>query len=337
MIRSKYMSINVAVIGCGYWGPNLVRNFNRAKGSNVSYVCDLDQSRLNYIKKLYPLVKIIKDYKKILKDKTIEVVVIATPVKTHFKIAKDALLCQKHVWIEKPMTINSKQAKELIQIAKKNKRILIVDSTFIYTGAVRKIKELIQKKVLGKPYYYDSERVNLGLIRPDVNVIWDLAPHDISIIDYIFKQKPVSVCAIGSGHVFKGKYELAHLTLKHNGGLISHVHVSWLSPLKIRKIMIAGKKKMLVYDDIEPVKKIKVYNKGVKVRARHPLYRDGQVSVPKLDQTEALKKECQHFLDCIKNKKRPLSDGESGLRVVQVLEAANKSLKKGGKETLIEY
>ena len=335
-MNNNKKTIKIGIIGCGYWGPNLVRNFNQLNGVEVSCVCDLDESRLFLIKNKYPHIKTTTNYLEILQDKETEGICIATPLETHYKLAKEALIGNKNVLVEKPFTSNFQEAKELIEIADKNKLALMVDHTFIYTGAIRKIKDLIEKGELGKIYYFDSERINLGLIRSDANVIWDLATHDISIIDYLFPQKVLSVSAIGSSHVFNEKEEMAHIILKHEDGFMSHIHVSWLSPVKIRKILVGGNKKMVLFDDIEPVEKIKIYDRGIdidpgQVTPFAPLYRGGDIVIPNLDQTEALKRIAEHFIDCIKSGKKPLTDGEKGLRVIKILEAIQKSLESNGR------
>lgn len=332
--------IKIGVIGCGYWGPNLIRNFSQVEGVEVTYVCDLDEGKLNRIKKNYPAVKTTTNYSDILKDEEIKGVCVATPLETHYGIAKEALSHGKGVLVEKPFTENSKEAEELIGIADKNKLVLMVDHIFTYAGAVRKIKELIDKGELGKLYYFDSERINLGLIRKDANVIWDLATHDIAIIDYLFSQKPINVSALGSSHVQNIKEEMAHITIKHEGDFMSHIHVSWLSPVKIRKILVGGDRKMVLYNDVEPTEKIKIYDKGIDIKPAEvtpfaPLYRGGDIVIPNLDQTEALKRLAEHFVDCLKTGKKPLTDGEAGLRVIKILEATQKSLDLDGHLTEI--
>ncbi|MFH1671318.1 MAG: Gfo/Idh/MocA family oxidoreductase [Candidatus Portnoybacteria bacterium] len=333
--------IKIGVIGCGYWGPNLVRNFNQLEGVLVDYICDMDESKLAKIKKTYPNAKTSRDYLDVIKDPEINAICIATPLETHYQLAKEGLLNNKNVLIEKPFTKNSPQAQELIEIARKNNLVLMVDHTFVYTGAVRKIKELIDKGELGKLYYFDSERINLGLIRSDANVIWDLATHDISIIDYLLKQKPINVSVIGSSHISNSKEEMAHIILRHEDGIMSHIHVSWLSPVKIRKILVAGSKKMVLYNDIEQAEKIRIYDKGIDIKTAEvtpftPLYREGDIIIPKIDQTEALKKVAEEFVACIKGKKKPLTDGSAGLRVVKILEAIQKSLESKGQLVEIE-
>lgn len=332
--------IKIGVIGCGYWGPNLIRNFSQLEEVDVAYVCDLDELKLSRIKKVYPNIKTAQNYLEILKDPEVKGVCIATPLETHYKIAKEALLNNKNVLVEKPFVENSKEAEELIGIAEKNNLVLMVDHVFIYTGAVRKMKELIDNGELGQLYYFDSERINLGLIRSDANVVWDLATHDISMVDYLFSQKPINVSAMGSSHVLNKKEEMAHINLKHEGGQMSHIHVSWLSPVKIRKILVGGDKKMVLYDDVEPVEKIKIYDKGIDVKPEQvtaflPLYRGGDILIPKIDQSEALKKMAEHFVDCIKFGKKPLTDGWAGLRVIKILEAIQKSLDSNGQLTEI--
>lgn len=328
--------IKIAIVGMGYWGPNLLRNFYQLDNVCVSAVCDQDQKRLDWVKKNYPVFKTTKNFKDILKDIEITALVLALPTSLHYKFAKAGLSAGKDVLVEKPFTSNTREAKELTSLAEQNKKILMVDHTFIYSPAVRKIKELIEKGELGKINYFDSERINLGLVRSDVNVIWDLAVHDLSIIDYLFFQKPEWVLATGSHHVLNKKEEMAHIILKHEAGLISHIHVSWLSPLKIRKILIGGNKKMVLYDDVEPSEKIRIYDCGIdlvktEVTPFQPLYRSGDVNIPKIDQTETLKLMAEHFIDCLKNRKKPHSDGQAGLRVMEAFEAIQKSLSGGGK------
>jgi len=334
-MKNNSRTIKIGVIGYGYWGPNLVRNFNQLLDAEVVFICDKDESKLARIKKIYPNAKTTTNYLEILKNKEIEGVCISTPLETHYEMTKEALLNNKNILVEKPFTKNSEKAKELIEIADRNKLVLMVDHTFIYTGAVRKIKDLIDKGELGKLYYFDSERINLGLIRSDTNVIWDLATHDISIIDHLFSQKVVSVSTVGSSHVLDKKEEIAHISLKHENGFMSHIHVSWLSPVKIRKILVGGDKKMVLFDDIEPVEKIKIYDKGIDIKPEQitpftPLYRGGDILIPHLDQTEALKRVAENFIYCIKFGKKPLTDGEAGLRVIKILEAIQKSLELNG-------
>jgi len=300
-MENIHKPVNIAIVGCGYWGPNLIRNFYQTNDVKVSYVCDSNKEKLKNIKKLYPDIKLSESYSEVLQNEDIDALCIVTPLSTHYKIAKEALLAGKHVLVEKPFVQTSKEAKELIELAKEKKRVLMVDHTFIYTGAVQKIKDLSLKGELGEIIYFDSERINLGLIRKDANVLWDLAVHDISIIDYLISQKPLSVSALGSSPILRGGEEMAHLAIKHEGGIVSHVHVSWLSPLKIRKVLVGGTKKMVLYDDVEPTEKIKIYDRGVDIDMNavtpfSPLYRSGDILIPKIDQTEALKNLCEHFI-----------------------------------------
>jgi predicted dehydrogenase len=325
--------VNVGIVGLGYWGPNLLRNFSLAKQCKVKYGCDLSDALLKKFSQQYHFVKFVNDYQILLDDKELDAVLIATPVSTHFPLAKLALEHGKHVLVEKPMATNTKECNQLIELAKKNNRTLLVDHTFLYTGAVRKIKELINKNELGKLTYFDSERINLGLIQSDSNVIWDLAPHDIAIMNYLFEGHiPESVFAIGTRHVNNKFEEMAHVTVKYSSGLVGHLHVSWLSPVKIRKILVGGDKKMILYNDIEPSEKIRIYDKGVycdEITSFKPAYRSGDVLIPTLDNSEALLVEANHFVQCVLGKEKPISDGKSGLEVVRILEACDESLKTG--------
>lgn len=330
--------INIAIIGCGYWGPNLVRNFSETDNVNLAICCDIQKSRLDFIGRRYPSTEVTADYKEVLNDPKIDAVAIATPVSTHFKIAKEALLKGKHVLIEKPMTNSSSDAKELVELAKRENKILMVDHIFVYSPAVRKIKDVIEKGELGDIYYFDSVRINLGLFQHDLNVVWDLAPHDISIIDYLIDRKASSVSAIGSCHIGNGIENIAYLHINYDSNLIAHIHVNWLAPVKLRTILIGGSKKMIVYNDIEPTEKVKVYSKGVDVKdapeGRYKMlvdYRTGDMYAPKIEQKEALKEACRHFVDCINSGRKPVTDGEAGLRVVEILESAQHSIKNNGK------
>jgi predicted dehydrogenase len=301
-------------------------------------VSDLKQDRLDLVQRRYPGVEVTTDFQEILNHPNIDAVAISTPVSTHFPLALQALQSGKHVLVEKPMTTTSDDALRLIDEAERRKLILMVDHTFVYTGAVRKIRELIDKGSLGDIYYYDSTRVNLGLFQSDVDVIWDLAVHDLSIMDYILPSSPVAVSATGVGHVTGATENIAYVTVFYDNSLIAHLNVNWLSPVKIRRTLIGGSKQMIVYDDIESSEKIKVYDKGVTVKngdeSRYKLlvsYRSGDIYSPQIDVTEALRIEAQHFADCIKTGKAPITDGHAGLRVVSVLEAATKSMKQQGR------
>jgi predicted dehydrogenase len=329
--------IGIGVIGCGYWGPNLVRNFSEVREATVIACCDLRQERLDYVQQRFPHVETATDYHDLLKNPTIDAICVATPVSTHYRIAKDALLCDKHVLVEKPMASTSQEAIELINLARERGKTLMVGHTFEYTGAVNKIKEIVASGELGNIYYFDSVRVNLGLFQNDINVIWDLAPHDISILLYVLNARPVSLSARGESHIAPGIEDVAYITLHFPDKTMANIHVSWLAPVKFRRMTISGSKKMIVYDDIENIEKVKVYDRGVVVNRdpkgileRQLFYRTGDVWSPKLDTTEPLKVECSHFVDCIINSKEPRSNGEAGLWVVKILEAADRSMKKGG-------
>ncbi len=340
IVQKSAGDVNIAVIGAGYWGTNLIRNFFYTDGVKLRFVCDSDKKKLEHISRHYPGVATTGRLNDILGNKKINAVIIATPVHTHFSIALRALRAGKHVLVEKPMASSSAECERLIAEAKKRNLILMVDHTFLYAGPIRKIKELIEKKELGSLYYFDSERVNLGLIQPDINVIWDLAPHDIAIMNHFFVgARPVKVFATGTKHVHKRLHEIAHVTVYFDTGIAGHIHVSWISPVKIRKTVIGGSKKMILYDDIDPSEKVKVYDKGVTlthpVGERSsgdvviPVYRTGDVLVPKLDVEEPLRREARHFVAALQGKEKPLVTGEDGLEVVRILEACDKSIKTG--------
>jgi predicted dehydrogenase len=335
--------MKIAVIGCGYWGPNLVRNFVQSNQVRELICCDLDQKRLDRMKNLYPSVKVLLDYKELLQMPDLDGVAIATPVKTHHSIAKEFLDQGKHVFIEKPLTHSYDTALELVKLAEKKQKVLMVGHTFEYTAAVNKIKEIIENGELGKVLYISCIRVNLGLFQPDINVVWDLAPHDISIIIYILGEPPVSVNSQGKAHFKTGIEDVATTTLNFKNGVIAFIHNSWLDPNKVRQTTIVGTKRMLVYNDIEPQEKIKIFDKGVEVPPYYDTfaefqfsYRYGDIRSPRIEDYEPLKKECDHFLGCVRRGICPLSDGYSGLRVVSILEAASKSLKLSGKSVHIQ-
>lgn len=330
--------INVGVIGYGYWGPNLVRNFAGAADAQVKMVADLDEQRLALVKKRFPAVEVTTDFRALLADPTIDAVAIATPVSSHFKLALESLRAGKHVFIEKPLTETADEAQQLIDEAEKRGLVLHVDHTFIYTGAVRKMRSLVQDGELGDIYYYDSVRVNLGLFQPDVDVIWDLAVHDLSIMDYVFSEKPVAVSASGMNHVGGKPANIAFLTIFFETNMIAHLHVNWLAPVKVRRTLIGGSRKMIVYDDLEPSEKLKVYDKGITMDAGRESayqmrigYRTGDMWAPKIELTEALQLEADHFVRCIEQGEPSESDGRVGQRVVQILEAASHSLTERGR------
>jgi predicted dehydrogenase len=330
--------IGIGVIGYGYWGPNLVRNFMEAAGSTVVRVADLREERLASVRSRYPSIKATKNPRDLFLDPSIAAIAIATPVSSHFELARDALKAGKHVLVEKPLTSNSEDARRLIEEAARRRLVLMVDHTFVYTGAVRKIREVVTTGSLGDIYYYDSVRVNLGLFQHDVNVIWDLAVHDLSIMDYILSNKPAAVSATGISHISGQPENVAYITLFFANNQIAHLHVNWLAPVKVRRTLIGGSEKMIVYDDLEPSEKIKVYDKGVTLAPRREevyellvSYRSGDMWAPRLDQTEGLKTEAIHFIDCIENNNRPETDGAAGLRIVRLLEAAERSVAARGR------
>jgi predicted dehydrogenase len=338
--RTATDTIRVGVIGYGYWGPNLVRNFAEVPGSQVVAVSDLSSQRLAEVAGRYPSVKTTTNFRDVLADPAIDAIVIATPVRTHYDLAMQALDAGKHVLVEKPMAETTQQGQLLVETARKHHRVLMVDHTFVYTGAVRKIKELVTGERLGQLYYYDSVRVNLGLIQHDVNVLWDLAVHDLSIMDYVLAQEPYAVAATGAAHIPGKPVNTAYLTCFFPDNLLAHFHVNWLAPVKIRRTLIGGDRQMIVYDDLEPSEKIKIYDKGITLNGNanpdkaHELligYRAGDMWAPQLPMTEGLRVEAMHFLDCIRSGERPLSDGVAGLRVLRILEAASVSLEHGGR------
>ena len=329
--------IKIGVIGYGYWGPNLVRNFVELGGAMVAAVADLDQKKLAALERRLPAVRRTSDFQELLRDPQIDAIAIATPVSSHFQLGMAVLRAGKHLWLEKPMTETSLQARKLVDEAERRNRVLLVDHTFIYTGAVRKISEIIAAGDLGRIYYYDSIRVNLGLFQRDVSVISDLAVHDFSILDSLLHEHPVAVSASGINH-FPGTPEnLAYITLFYDSGVIAHANVSWLAPVKVRQVLIGGSKKMITYDDLEPSEKVKIYDKGVsftddpqKILEMRVGYRTGDMWAPKVDATEALRVESEHFVDCIEQGKSPQTDGRVGLRVVELVEAATSSMRGRG-------
>jgi len=325
---------NIAIVGCGYWGPNLIRNFSSTPNVRLVAVCDLNRELLLKTQRQYPAIEITEEYATLLTRSDIEAIVIATPVASHFPLAKQALLAGKHVLVEKPITASVVEAEELIALADQRGLVLMVDHTFTYTSAVKKIKSLVQSGELGRMLYYDSVRINLGLFQRDVNVLWDLAVHDLSIMDYALGMEPYAVSATGLAHLEGQKEDVAYLTCFFENKLIAHFHLNWLSPLKIRRTIIGGDRKMLVYDDLEPSEKLKIYDRGAilaeqSTENRHRAiidYRTGDMWAPHLEPAEALKFECTHFVECVVQKKTPVTDGRAGLRVVRILEAANQSL-----------
>ena len=340
--------IKVGVVGCRYWGPNLVRNFVQIQESEAKYGCDLDEEKLKRIKALYPPVQVTKDYQEILDDSDVDAVAIATPVHTHFGLAKRALEAGKHTFVEKPLAQNSDEARELVSLAHTKDGVLMGGHTFLYTAAVNKLKELIESDELGNILYISSQRRNLGLFQEDINVVWDLAPHDISVIlhllDQAIKTKECEIIATGQSHFISGSEDVALITLNFCDKVAVNLHLSWLDPLKIRNMTVIGTRKMVVYDDIEALEKIKIYDKRVlgpdpheSFGEFHLSYRYGDITIPRLRQEEPLKVELKHFLDCISNGQKPLSDGENRYQVVKIVEKTNDSLKNGAREEKISF
>jgi predicted dehydrogenase len=327
--------MNFGVIGYGYWGPNIVRNLTLLEGSKVVRIADLSRSAQERARKAYPGIEVTANPLEVLQSAEIDAVAIVSPVWTHYELAKTALENGKHVFVEKPFTSSSAQGEELIELAlKKNLRIM-VDHTFLFTGAVKKIRQLLDEEALGKLYYYDSTRVNLGLFQHDVNVLWDLAPHDLSIMDYLIKATPEAVVATGQKHL-NGHEDIAFMTVYFPEKIIAHINVNWLSPVKIRYTLIGGEKKMVVWNDLVADEKLRIYDRGVDITSQEGVYdllvhyRSGDMWAPQVEQGEALKNELTYFVDCISNSKDPFNDGRSGLRVVKMLEAASESLKSRG-------
>ena len=328
-------AIRAGVIGYGYWGPNVARNFHGHDNCELVMICDRDPQRLLNASKACPDARLTTDCEEILSSPDVDVVAVVTPVWSHFELARRALEKGKHVFVEKPFTSSSAQAEELIELAAGKNLKIMVDHTFLFTGAVRKIRQLVDENALGNLFYYDSLRVNLGLFQHDVNVIWDLAPHDLAIMDYVIHEKPEAVAATGERHL-NGVEDIAFITVYFPGRIIAHINVNWLSPVKVRTTLLGGEKKMLVWNDLEADEKIKVYDKGVHMGSGegvHQLlvsYRSGDMWSPQVEQVEALKAEIDYFMDCVAHNRTPHNDGEAGLRVVRLLEAADQSLRKRG-------
>jgi predicted dehydrogenase len=327
--------VRLGIIGYGYWGPRIVRNFHNIEGCEVSLVCDRSIASLRRVARDFPALHTTIDACEVLTSPSIDAVAVVTPVCTHFDLARTALLNGKHVFVEKPFTATACQAEQLIELAERKNLQIMVDHTFLFTSAVRKIKQLIEDDRLGKLYYYDSTRVNLGLFQHDVNVIWDLAPHDLSIVDHLVQEQPECVVATAQAHL-NGLEDIAHITVYFSNRMIANINVNWLSPVKVRTTLIGGEKRMLVWNDLEADEKLKVYDKGVEVTSGETVYdllvsyRSGDMWVPKIEQTEALAIETDYFIDCVTNNVRPFNDGRAGLRVVKILEAADKSMKGRG-------
>jgi predicted dehydrogenase len=326
--------IQVGVIGYGYWGPIVARNFATAEGTRLTAVSDKNPVALERACRAHPGILATADPMEVIRSPRVDAVAVITPVWTHYEFAKAALENGKHVFVEKPFTATSSQAQELIDLALARNLQIMVDHTFLFTGAVRKIRQLIDEGVLGKLFYYDSVRVNLGLFQHDVNVIWDLAPHDLAIMDYLIAARAEAVSATGQCHL-NGLEDLAYLTV-YIPGMLAHINVNWLSPVKVRTTLIGGEKKMALWNDLEPDEKVRIYDKGVEITSGQGVYdllvsyRSGDMWAPKVESTEALKTEAGYFRDCVQNNRTPINDGLAGLRVVRMLEAAGQSLKQRG-------
>jgi predicted dehydrogenase len=333
--------IKIAIIGYGYWGPNLVRNFANAKDCKVHTVVDFRTERLDIAKRNHTQINTSNNTDDIFNNNDIDAIVIATPVFTHFDLAKRAIENGKHVLLEKPMTSSVQEAEQLIELADKYQKVLMVDHTFLYTGAVQKMKKMIDANEIGNVKYFDSTRINLGLFQPDVNVLWDLAPHDISILNYLINEKPYSVQATGISHTNNGIENIAFLTVNYNSDFIAHFNCSWTSPVKIRMMLIGGDKKMVVFNDLEPTEKIKIYDTGYYHKTDEEKnrilvdYRAGDIFIPKIENKEALAGMAADFVSAIINNSTPISNYQSGLDVIKILEASQKSIKNKGKEIII--
>jgi predicted dehydrogenase len=327
--------VTFGVIGFGYWGPNVVRNLASLEGSRVLAIAEINPAARQRAQKAYPGIRVAPDASEVIKSSEIDAIAIVSPVWTHYELAKAALENGKHVFVEKPFTSNTAQGEELINLAQQKNLKIMVDHTFLFTGAVKKIGQLLDEGTLGKLYYYDSTRVNLGLFQHDINVLWDLAPHDLSIMDHLIKSSPEAVVATGQTHL-NGNEDVAYMTLYFPDKVIAHINVNWLSPVKVRTTLIGGEKRMLVWNDLEADEKVKVYDKGVNITNREGLYellvhyRSGDMWSPQLEQVEALHKELTYFVECISSGQEPFNDGRAGLRVVKMLEAATESLSKRG-------
>lgn len=332
--------VGIGVVGYGYWGPNLVRNFSMTPGARLVAVSDLSHNRLAEVQAHFPSVKTTQCYEDMLLDPEIDAVAIATPVSSHFRLAMQAMEAGKHVLVEKPLALNGAQAALLVEEAERRGLTLMVDHTFVYHGAVRKIRDLVKSGQIGRLHYFDSTRVNLGLFQRDVDVLWDLAVHDLSIMDYVIGESPRAVAATGAAHVPGQPVNIAYLTCFFSDSLIAHINVNWLAPVKVRRTLIGGDRQMIVYDDLEPSEKVKVYDRGITL-GDGPAgpdgpyemfvgYRTGDMWAPKVSGTEALSLEAAHFVECIRERKTPITDGRAGLRLVRILEAATLSLKQGG-------
>jgi predicted dehydrogenase len=335
--------IKVGVVGCGYWGPNLIRNFVEIPASTVLAVADLSQARLEHIQRCYPQIRITRDYRDLF-GLDLDAMVIATPPATHSWLASDAVLHGLHVLVEKPLALASRDAQQLIDLAERHNRILMVGHTFVYNPAVRALKEIIDSGQIGSIHYVDAVRASLGLFQRDLNVVWDLAPHDISILLHLLRSNPVSVSARGIACVQDDIEDVAYMSIRFADNILAHLHLSWLDPCKVRRITVVGSEKMVVYDDVESLEKVRVYDKGVEAPPYTNSfgdfqfsYRYGDITIPNIRFTEPLRVECDHFLECISTGERPLTDGHNGLKVLRIIEAAQKSMRNSGSEEQITY
>jgi predicted dehydrogenase len=336
--REIMPNLKVAVVGCGYWGQNLLRNFCELEEAEVVIACDFDSRALVRAKRRYPTLEVSQNYKDVLADPRVEAVVLATPVSTHYPFAQQALQAGKHVLVEKPLAQTSREVQDLIQLAERMGKTLMVDHTFLYTGAVRRMKQLVDSGEIGDLLYFDSVRISLGLVQSDINVLWDLGPHDLSIMDYLCNREPISISATGVNHLETPYQNIAYVTVQFAGNLIAHFHLNWLAPVKVRRTLVGGSKKMIVYDDMENSEKVRVYDKGITQnhdpeRREKMLtgYRNGDMLAPNLEGTEALRLMAREFVTSIAEKRAPLSDGYAGLRIVRMLEAAQASIEQNGR------
>jgi predicted dehydrogenase len=335
-------TVRVGVAGFGYWGPKLVRNFSEMTDAELAWVSDLDAGRLQRVRQHYPSIQTTQSFDEMLRS-DVDAVVVATPIWTHYRLTKAALLAGKHVMVEKPLTADSAEAEELTELAEERGLTLMVGHTFEYNAAVRALREIVASGEIGEVYYVDAARLNLGLFQTRANVLWDLAPHDLSILLYVLQRDPIVVSARGSASVTAGVHDVAYMELRFPGNLLAHVHVSWLDPCKVRRVTIVGSKKMVVYNDLHEVEKIRIYDKGVELPYEtdrfndfHLTYRYGGVNVPYIPTSEPLRSQCEHFVNCVRTGERPQSDGRVGTKVVRILEEANRSLLNGGaRESLI--
>lgn len=334
--------LKVGVIGAGYWGPNLIRNFMLINDVEVCCVADFDKARLQHMKKLYSGIEVTTDYRDLIENTSIDAVAVATPVRTHYRLAAEALEAKKHVFVEKPLASSSQECEELIELSVRHRRRLMVGHTFVYTSAVQKIREIIDSGQLGELYYINSQRLNLGLFQKDINVIWDLAPHDISILLHLLGEDPVAVSAVGMSHINPAIEDVATITLYFAGRVIAFIQSSWLDPDKIRRMTFVGSRKMMVYDDIEPTSKIRIYDKSVEKPTYYDnfaefaySYKYGDITIPQLKGGEPIRNELEHFVDCVLNDTPCKSDGHAGLKVVKILEATMESLAAGGRQVPI--